>query len=236
MHTSPATQFLSPHAKGALASTAHAVSQVHEPLLGSHTGWHLQSMGHAHGGGGPPQVGGGHGGTGGHVHWPPTQISATIPPLHPPLHASGPCCPSVHCPPLEPLDEIPDDPVLPDEDTPDDPELPDEDSPEEPEEVPEEPELDPLEPDEDPVFGVTEPPQAARTAATKATARRDRGERMGVPTAYGVPASKLGKNAVREVIRVPSGTGSGSHSPTSIPPLDPPTPHPLLVWNAPQRK
>ena len=186
MHTSPATQFLSPHAKGALASTAHALWQLHWPLPGSQTAWHLQSMGHAHGGGGPPHVGGGHGGTGGHVHWPPTQISGTTPPLHPPLHARGPSCPSVHRPPLEPLDETPDEPVLPDDPVPDDPVLPDEVPPE----APDDPELAPPELDDEPVFGVTEPPHAARATTTKATARRDRGECMGALRAYGVPASK----------------------------------------------
>ena len=113
--------------------------------------------------------------------------SGTTPPLHPPLHASGPCCPSTHCPPLEPLDETPDDPVLPeDPELPDDPVLPDEAPPE----APEDPELAPPELDEEPVFGVTEPPHAARTRTTKALARRDREERMCVLTAYGVPAPK----------------------------------------------
>lgn len=185
MHTSPATQFLSPHAKGAPASWAHAPPHVQLPVLGSHVAKHLQLTGHAQGGGGPLQKGGGHGGVGGHMNCPLTQISEKRP-LQP-KQTSGPRSPGTHVPPeLEPLvlplDETPDDPVDPDElDAPED-DAPEDDAPEDdaPEDdAPEDdPELPSPELEEEPGTGTTLPPHATRSRVTTATITRLRVERM----------------------------------------------------------
>jgi hypothetical protein len=133
----------------------------------SHVAPHLQLIGQKQGGGGPPQVGG-HAGTGGHVHWPFTQISLTLPPLHPPMHTGAPCWPSTQIVvPLDPLEVVPEEPDVPEEPAPDVPL----DAPELPLEL-EAPELEELE-----ESGVTTVPPHA-TTKTVAAARRTREESM----------------------------------------------------------
>ncbi len=185
--TSPATQFLVPHAKsgGGPASAAHEPVHVQPPVLGSQTAPHLQLTGHAHGGGGPLHNGGGHGGEGGQIHWLLEQ-SGGVGPLHP-KHGGG-----LPAQPFEPEVEPPDEEL----DTPDD-EAPDDDAPEDdaPElEPPEDaPELEPPELDDEPGSGpTTVPPQATtrRVMAETAAARRDRFGRMLASRARAVPAMK----------------------------------------------
>ncbi len=178
MQTSPALQLLSPHAKSVVpASTGQRPEHTQPPLFGSHVAWQSQLGGQKHGGGGPPQIGGGHGGVGGQTKRPCTQTSGTLPPLHPPLQIGGPCWPSTQIPPEVPLDEdVP-------EDEPEPPE--EEEAPEELEPLP--PELLP-ELDEEPGSGLTTlPPHAATTPATRTvTAARmkwDRGEGMAISSA-----------------------------------------------------
>jgi hypothetical protein len=179
MQTSPGTQVLLPHANGAPASTGstHEVWQVQPPLYPSQTGWHLQFEGQLQMGGGPLQNGGGHGGVGGQVHWPPTHTSGCGPVLpHPPGHTGAPSCPSTQTPPELPLlvPEVPELDPPDDELDPPDEELdaPDDDAPDVPElaplELPELPELDP------PPTGTTVPPHATRRRVARPTARRVR--------------------------------------------------------------